>query len=63
MKKPITCPKCQRVHGADATVAVGRFNPFGPVGYVAKDLHGALIRITREDAETDYCQHYRGDNA
>lgn len=59
MKTPSVCQKCQHVHGSDSTVAVGRFAPEGPIGYVAKDVPNAPVRSNREDADADYCLHLR----
>lgn len=59
MKTPSVCQKCQHVHGSDSTVAVGRFAPEGPIGYVAKDVPNSPVRPNREDADADYCLHLR----
>jgi hypothetical protein len=48
---------CGRVHGADETVAVGRFRPGGPTGYKASPAvrPDAPLRRTRQEAEQDVC--------
>jgi hypothetical protein len=48
-----TCPACRTIHGSDAAVAVGRFNPEGPRGYRARD--GGPLRLTRAAAVADTC--------
>ena len=49
-----TCPTCGTIHGSDAVVAVGRFEPGGPLGYRAAKIDGPL-RATREEAHRDVC--------
>jgi hypothetical protein len=48
-----TCPECQTIHGADAAVAVGRFDPDGPRGY--RSRLGGPLRPARDEAVADYC--------
>lgn len=43
-----------RILGSDAAVAVGRFRPEGPIGYVSKT--GGPLRPTRAEAEADYAR-------
>lgn len=48
-----TCPDCQTIHGANAAVAVGRFNPAGARGY--RSRLGGPLRPTRNEAIADFC--------
>lgn len=43
----------RRIMGSDAAVAIGRFSPDGPRGYVARSAPGAPVRDTRADAGED----------
>lgn len=47
-----TCPSGCHVIPADATRAIGRFDPTGPLGFQATT--GGPIRVTREAAVADY---------
>jgi hypothetical protein len=42
-----------RVLGSDAAVAVGRFDPDGPLGYRARTAPDAPLRATRAEAVAD----------
>lgn len=48
-----TCPDCQTIHGSDAVVAVGKFDPAGVHGYRARP--SGPLRDTRADAAGDVC--------
>lgn len=49
------CPECLQTHPSNAAIAVGRFNPLGPVGFTSTHADDAPIRATRSQAETDFC--------
>lgn len=51
-----TCPRCGWVHGSDAARAIGVFS--GLKGWRA-NYPDAPLRQSRDDAETDYCNHQR----
>jgi hypothetical protein len=53
------CTTCDSIHGADATRAVGRFNPEGTTGYVSRS--GGPERPTRDEAMADYCRTSQGE--
>lgn len=46
-----------RVIPSDASVAVGRFLPEGPIGYVANRVPNAPLRATRAEAVADWLAH------
>ncbi len=52
------CSDCGKVHSGADTTAVGRFNPAGPAGYMAR-LPGAAVRATRAEALQDVCSAWR----
>ncbi|OAK58468.1 hypothetical protein A3K88_21705 [Pseudomonas putida] len=59
-EKPNICSKCHRIHSpATSSIAVGRFRPDGPTGYVAREVAGAPLRDTREQATADFCHHWQ----
>lgn len=43
-----------RVIPFGATIAVGRFQVGGPLGYIAANTPGAVVRGTRGEARADY---------
>lgn len=54
-----TC-ECGRIHGL-GSVAVGRFQPGGPLGYRARSFASAPMRQSRGEALADECRLWRGD--
>ena len=50
------CPSCGWVHSLGDVVAVGRFDPDGPVGYKATLPQGAPLRASRAEAMRDVCE-------
>lgn len=53
------CPACGSAHTSGDTSAVGRFNPNGPDGYMAR-FPGSPVRCTRDEALQDICDHRSG---
>ena len=55
MNLAIACPRCNRVHGSDAAVVVGRFTDGGPTHFRAATAPDAPLRATRAEAVADQC--------
>lgn len=54
----MTTTRHGRVLPADATQAIGRFRPEGPLGYRAKSVTDAPLRATRDEALADEVAHW-----
>lgn len=49
------CPTCGTIHSASAVVALGKFDPNGPLGYVPRDGGCGCVYRTREEAMAAVC--------